>query len=212
MSFENNKEYASKGLANGLGIPAVVMSGVALANQLGNGNGLLGGLFGGGTNGMALAANAEINAQKDAKIAKLEAEKYTDIKDAELRNSLLVNWLKPLSQESASNIARVSVLEAQFQAEKEKSELREQLMKAEMEKRDIALNGKIDRVADHATCGISRLGDSVAGLRAALDKITAVHIPTSVICPEVMPRWNAWEAPTAVAPATQPVTGTINSI
>lgn len=47
----DEKEYASKGAAYGIGIPALVLGGLAVLNSgsnCGNGNGLLGGLFGGG--------------------------------------------------------------------------------------------------------------------------------------------------------------------
>lgn len=204
-------EFASKGVAGaglGLGIAGTALGVLAGSN---NGGGLLGGLFGGG--GQISALQAEI--------AKLKSEKYSDKNDVEvyaqtrrenqdLGDRLLGNWIKPLSQEAAANRERIAVLETSVNCDREKAALREQLIKAEMEKRDIAINGKIDRVADHATCGISRLGDGLAALRRAVDNITVTHIPASAICPEVMPRWNAWEAPTAAAPATQPVTGTIN--
>ncbi|MCM1512594.1 MAG: hypothetical protein NC112_05745 [Oxalobacter formigenes] len=35
-------------------------------------------------------------------------------------------------------------------------------------------------------------------------------MPKDSICPEVMQRWNSWTAPTGEAPATQPVSGSVN--
>lgn len=73
-------EYASKGVAGaGLGTG---IAGLALGvlNGANNGNGLLGGLFGGNCNGAGIAgmgAMAAISA-KDAEIGQLKAEKYAD--------------------------------------------------------------------------------------------------------------------------------------
>lgn len=36
-------------------------------------------------------------------------------------------------------------------------------------------------------------------------------MPATAICPEVMPRYNSYTAPTDTAPATQPVTGTVQA-
>ena len=64
-------DYASKGLANGVGIPALVLGSLGFL-----GSGGLGSLFGG--NGQ------NVIAEKDSKIAKLEAEKYSDSSNIEL--------------------------------------------------------------------------------------------------------------------------------
>lgn len=54
--------------------------------------------------------------------------------------------------------------------------------------------------------GFNNLRSNVADLnREVADK----KISKDDICPEVMPRWNSWTAPTAEAPAVQPVTGSI---
>lgn len=44
---------------------------------------------------------------------------------------------------------------------------------------------------------------------AALQDLTKVVIPRNNICPEVMPRYNTWVAPTAVAPDTQTANATV---
>ena len=54
--------------------------------------------------------------------------------------------------------------------------------------------------------------ERLSQLSATVGAITHTVIPRSVICPEVMPRYNSFVAPTAEAPATQSVTGTINAI
>ena len=77
---DGEKSVASKGLAGaalGLAIPGTV----ALVNQLSNGGGLLGGLFGGLGNAGAVAAGAtavgdsRVISALEAHIAKLEAER-----------------------------------------------------------------------------------------------------------------------------------------
>lgn len=42
-----------------------------------------------------------------------------------------------------------------------------------------------------------------ARLGMLVGRITKTVVPTDAICPEVMPRYNSWTAPTNVAPATQ---------
>lgn len=73
-------EYASKGVAGtGLGL-GVAGTALGILNSANNGNGLLGGLFGGNCNGAGIAgmgAMAAISA-KDAEIGQLKAEKYAD--------------------------------------------------------------------------------------------------------------------------------------
>lgn len=208
----NFNRYASKGLANGVGIPALVMSGIALLGQAQNGNGPLGGIFGGNNCAPQMAAMGVI-AEKDAKIAELTAQKYSDNQDAvlyqatrsenEKLESRLMDYIKPLSQESASNRERVAVLESQMKSNAEIADLREKLVRSE-------LGAKIDTVAQTCGCGIAQLNNAVAGINNTLNQITHLVVPRTAICPEVMERYNSWVAPTAAAPAVQPVTGNIN--
>ena len=108
-------EFASKGLANGVGIPALVLGSLGFLGSTNNGNGgILGGLFGGGNCNQVSALMAEN--------ANLRAEKYSDNKDAEvyvasraenkaLRDELM-GFIRPLSNEAAQNRERIAVLEA----------------------------------------------------------------------------------------------------
>ena len=208
----NFNRYASKGLANGVGIPALVMSGLALLGQSQNGNGPLGGILGGNNCAPQMAAMGVI-AEKDAKIAELTAQKYSDNQDAvlyqatraeneKLENRLMA-YITPLSQEAASNRERVAVLESQMKSNGEIADLREKLVRSE-------LGAKIDSVAQTCGCGIAQLNNAVAGINNTLNQITHLVVPRTAICPEVMERYNSWVAPTAAAPAVQPVTGNIN--
>ena len=206
-------EFASKGLANGVGIPALVLGSLGFLGSANNGNGgILGGLFGGNNCAPQMAAMGVI-AEKDAKIAELTSQKYSDNRDATLYQatrsenekleSRLMDYIKPLSQESASNRERVAVLESQMKSNAEIADLREKLVRSE-------LGAKIDSVAQTCGCGIAQLNNAVAGINNTLNQITHTVIPRTAICPEVMERYNSWTAPTAAAPAVQPVTGSIN--
>jgi hypothetical protein len=198
-------EFASKGLANGVGIPALVLGSLGFLGSANNGNGgILGGLFGGGNCNQVSALMAEN--------ANLRAEKYSDNKDAEvyvasraenkaLRDELM-GFIRPLSNEAAQNRERIAVLEANVAKNAEIADLREKLIRSE-------LGGRIDSVAQTCGCGIAQLNNAVASLQNTVNGITQTIIPQSAICPPVMPRYNSYTAPTDTAPATQPVTGNI---
>lgn len=202
----NFNRYASKGLSGtalGLAIGAL-----AAPFVLGNGNG---GILGCNNNGQMAAMG--VIAEKDAKIAELTAQKYSDNQDAvlyqatrseneKLENRLMA-YITPLSQEAASNRERVAVLESQMKSNGEIADLREKLVRSE-------LGAKIDSVAQTCGCGIAQLNNAVAGINNTLNQITHLVVPRTAICPEVMERYNSWVAPTAAAPAVQPVTGNIN--
>ena len=204
-------EFASKGLANGVGIPALVLGSLGFLGSANNGNGILGGLFGGNNCAPQMAALGVI-AEKDAKIAELTSQKYSDNQDAVLYHatrdenekleSRLMSYIKPLSDEAANNRERVAVLEAQQAKNSEIADLREKLVRSE-------LGAKIDSVAQTCGCGIAQLNNAVASLQNTVNGITQTIIPQSAICPPVMPRYNSYTAPTDTAPATQPVTGNI---
>lgn len=69
-------DYASKGLANGVGIPALVLGSLGFLQSGG-----LGGIFGGNQSAMACAMGngaVAVLAEKDAEIGQLKAEKYTN--------------------------------------------------------------------------------------------------------------------------------------
>lgn len=208
-------EFASKGVAGtglGLGIAGTAL-GVLAGSNNGNNGGLLGGLFGNNN------CNNEITALS-SEIAKLKAEKYSDRNTADvysalrsevngLADRLLEKYISPLSQESADNRTRVAVLETKTQCENEKALLREQLIEAKIDNCCCQMNGRIDTVAQSASCGIAQNSAAIASLQNTVNSITATIIPQSVICPPVMPRYNTWTAPTDTAPATQPISGTV---
>lgn len=171
-------EYASKGVAGtglGLGIAGTALSVLAGSN---GGNGLLGGLFGGG--------NLQgIIAEKDAKIAELTAQKYSDNQDAvlyaatrsenqKLRDDIFA-YVRPLADEAAANKAEVAVLKANAAKDAEINALREQLVRKDID----ALRGQ------------------VVNQGVAISQITKLVVPKDAVCPEPMSRYNSWAAPAA---------------
>ena len=110
-------DYASKGLANGLGIPALVLGSLGF---LGSG-GLSGGLFGNNNAAMVAGGNAAVAAlaEKDAEIGQLKAEKYTNDKLAETYINLNAQINKvagDLATLSLNNERRIGAVEGQLNA------------------------------------------------------------------------------------------------
>lgn len=209
-------EFASKGVAGtalGLGIAGTV----GLVNQLsggncGCGNGLLGGLFGGnnccnrGASGLAevqyvsalQSENGQLKAENYSDRTSLEAYKQTVADNKELRTEMYA-FIKPLSDEAANNRVAIARLEEQLKCCCEKQELREQI-----------LMGKIGEVASAANCGLARANDEIACLRNTVCRITQTIVPASAICPQPMPQYNSWTAPTGT-PTQVNVSGTVNT-
>jgi hypothetical protein len=194
-------EFASRGVAgSGLGL-GIAGTALGVLNSS-NGNGLLGGLFGNNNCGQVSALQSEV--------AMLKAEKYSDKNTADVYGAirgeykdLLEKWITPLSDEACRNRERIAVLETQVKCENEKALLREQIVREQ-------LNRRIDQCCCETNGRINQLNQSVYQMSQTLGSITTTVIPRTAICPEVMPRYNTWTAPTDPAPATQPVTGNID--
>lgn len=162
-------EFASKGLANGLGIPALVLGSLGFLNSGGLGG--LGGLLGGGyaANGLAVSAlqnNGYLSAlaAKDAEISELKSEKYTDNKIAALSlavNNQINSVAGDLATLSLNNERRIGNIESQ-----------------------------VSTLAQTTNNGLAALSATVAG-------ITKLVVPGTAVCPEYMPRYNSWTAPAA---------------
>ena len=214
-------EFISKGAALGTSIPGLVLGSLGFLQSGGLGGGL-GGILGGGNAAMmANAVGQGVLSEKDATIARLMSEKYADKvgtevyaqsrrENQDLGDRILGNWVKPLAQESAANRERLATIEATMKCADEQTKLREQLIEQRFATAQSEMLRHVDDVANKSACGISANAAGIAALKKVVDGITAIHVPTSVICPEVMPRWNAFQVPEAAAPATQPVTGTVN--
>lgn len=178
-------DYASKGVAGaGLGTGIAGLS-LGVLNAMGGCNGgLLGGLFGGNRCGFGAVGLGESQyvASILAENGMLKAENYADRVAKEVYQQTLADNEK---------------LRAQIE---ETSRLREQLAMC-----------KIENLTNVTTCNFNAVNTAIANLANTVNGITKCVIPTTAICPEVMPRYNSWTAPTAAAPAQQAVTGTINT-
>lgn len=176
----NPNNYASKGVAGtGLGLG---IAGTALA--LLNNNGLcgLGGLLGGGNAAALAGGTAAVMAEN----AELKAERHSDKQDADTYRQTLADnrilrdelyaFIKPLSEESASNRERVAILEAKLQCEAEKAALREEILKQ-----------KIDLEAAERKCCCDKNATAITALSAIVAQITKIGVPNSVLCPGVPP-------------------------
>lgn len=154
----NNERFVAGGGTTALGIIGTALGGLA---TVGNGNGL--NLFGG--NRMAEA---------DAKIAKLEAERYTDgviMHERELSNAkdvliaTLTEKVNQIAQKNAEDI----------KAFKEESALR-----AEIDRKQ----AKIDILEATAplSAGIGANSAAISGIQQVLTSLTKVVIPSSSVC------------------------------
>lgn len=103
-------DYASKGLANGVGIPALVLGSLGFLQSGGLGSGLF------GNNTAGVASLSALLSQKDGEIAKLSAEKYTDNKISETYialNNQINSVAKDLASLSLNNERRIGSIEGQ---------------------------------------------------------------------------------------------------
>lgn len=198
-------EFASKGVAGtalGLGIAGTV----GLVNQLGGcGNGILGGLFGGNCNANALAGGAALNAmaEKDALIAQLRSEKYTDQqiaavykanrdeKDA-LGDRLLEKYINPM----AAEISNIRVREAETTAAIN-------CLSQSTSQRFDAVYKEIDCAKKECGAAIALESERrTAGDQNLMCYVNATFVPGKLvmpadsICPEVMRRYNSFTTPT----------------
>ena len=183
-------EFASKGVAGtalGLGAGAL---GVELLN--GGMNGILGNLFGNRNNGdlltAALLAGA-MNTGKNECRGDHSYDRYDAGKDAEIAELRNEVKLRDANTYTMGEINKVrDYVERRF--DRVEHEIAEQ---------------KVYNATNTAT--ISCMGQQINGIQGVLAAITKTVIPKGVICPEVMPRYNSWEAPTTQATET-PNTGT----
>lgn len=163
-------DYASKGVAgSGLGL-GIAGTALGLLN-----NGGLGGLFGGNCQ--------NVIAEKDSKIAKLEAEKYSDASNIELYKQIKSELKETIANERATY--------------KEFNSLQEKLFKSELEKQSMLTAQGIQGLQAQINCTNNHLNC----LQTVVNGITKIVVPKNAICPEVMSRYNSWTAPTTTESA-----------
>lgn len=162
-------DKASKGLAGtalGIGIGGLAVS---LLNG-GLGSLSLGGLGCNGLNGAAANLAQSVIAQKDAEIAQLKSERYTDAAVSDLRKTVTDN----LTQTLYALDKRVGQIET-------------------------ALPLQMKIVDDKIACCCNAANAAIASLQATVGGITKLIVPATAVCPEPMPLKNSWTAPTAGA-------------
>lgn len=210
-------EFASNAKANtGVALGATGL-GLAAAQALNNGGlgGILSGLVGGNSQ-QGLALNAL--AQKDAEIAMLKAENYSDKvgkevyeqhrRDMKEQNADLMAFIKPLSEEAANNRVKIAQLEAEIKCCCEKQELREQIMAGKINEVALATNGRINTMeasfngqisAMSATTNgnFSALNETIACLTSRVNSITSEYVPACKVTPIPMPLANTHTTPAA---------------
>ena len=150
------------GAGLGLGIAGTALGVLNSAN----GNGILGGLFGGGAN--ANQTNALMS-----ELAKEKAERFAEKTGSEIYNAMFAQY-KELAQQTTQIDKRVAALEVS-------APLREQLV-----------NQRID-------CCCNSMGAGLAALQATVANITKTIVPITSVCPQPMPEYNSWTAPTTAA-------------
>ena len=170
-------EFASKGVAGtalGLGAGAL---GVQLLN--GNMNGLLGNLFGNNNVSEALLTAALLNGNKSD--CDHGYNRYDAGKDAEIAELKTEVKLRDANTYTMGEVGKLrDYMEHRF--DHVERELGEQ---------------KVYNATNTAT--LSCMGQQIGGIQGVLAAITKTVIPKDVICPEVMARYNSWQAPTETA-------------
>ena len=159
---------------------------IALATQAllggnGNGNGVLGNLFGGGNCNAQNGAVASLMAEN----ARLKSEKYSDNAALEQSNRLLQNYLKPYGDALAAGLADRAKMQAEIDCLKNTMDLKLQLAA-----KDVAL------AKQEMTCCCTANATAIAQVQAILGNITKLVVPNGAICPG----WGAAEV--TVKPAT----------
>lgn len=166
------KEYASQTQANVNSWLAGIAAVLGVANG-GGGNGnifnrLLGGNCGngcgnGGLDSAALQAVIAENAQ-------LKAERYSDNKADALKENLLRDWLKPLSDRAAEQMAKEAKMQAEIDCLKQTTELKLQLAQKDVE-----------LARQEAKCCCDKTNMRVDCLEAKVDGITKTMIPADAV-------------------------------
>ena len=178
---------------------------------------------------------------KDAEIGQLKAERYADHVGASTfdraiqlsnRNDEKINAnLKEAYQELVVTRERLATADANFKCladsvsgiKSNVADLNREV--ADMRVREQRTAMRFDSVYKALDCAKRECGDAIAleaERRHAADQSIRCYVdatfvpgrlvmPREAICPEVMQRYNNWVAPTDQAPATQPISGTINA-
>lgn len=110
-----------------------------------------------------------------SELAKEKAERFAEKTGSEIYNAMFAQY-KELAQQTTQIDKRVSALEVA-------GPLREQLV-----------NQRID-------CCCNTMNAGLAALQATVANITKTIVPITSVCPQPMPQYNSWTAPTTTTAA-----------
>lgn len=151
--------YASKGVAGtGLGLG---IAGTALGVLNGGGNGILGGLFGGGA-----------NCHENMPVNRYELHQQNEITNRDME----IAFLKGRDAAKTDSLELYKYVDGRFRG-----------IEAQIAGQAV-VNAQL-------TANIGCMQNTIAGLQA----LTKTVIPIGNVCPEPMPAYNSWTAPTTTA-------------
>lgn len=110
-----------------------------------------------------------------SELAKEKAERFAEKTGSEIYNAMFAQY-KELAQQTTQIDKRLSALEVA-------GPLREQLV-----------NQRID-------CCCNTMNSGLAALQATVANITKTIVPITSVCPQPMPQYNSWTAPTTTTAA-----------
>lgn len=163
---DGEKHVASQAVGTAGLSLGIIGTSLALLNG-GNGNGLLGGLFNGGG---SYNQDSRIISALESELTKEKAKNYSDQGDLAVYNALF-NQYKELSAMSNSLDKRVAAIEVA-------GPLREQLLQQQI------------------SCCCNAANTAIASLAQTVQGITKTVVPITAVCPQPMPQYNSWTAPT----------------
>lgn len=120
--------------------------------------------------------------EAQAKIAKLEAEKYTDRQVAELYRSNLAEqkefaaYALGVERQTATNTAEIKCLKQELTtyeiAQREREQLKDQLVDCKIDK----VNGRVDCLADKVSNGFNMVNQALGGLQTTIGSFTTLGV------------------------------------
>lgn len=159
-----HKEYTSSAQGN-LNTVLGAIGTVGAFNGGCGGNGVLGGLFGGGCNNNKMQELYAENSQ-------LKADRYTDNKMESYNSNLMEKWIKPIADEVADSRVREARMEERIKCIEKTHSLELALMRKDVE-----------LVKQDLTCCCTANATATAQVAAVLSKVTNTIIPITAICP-----------------------------
>ena len=187
MATTESSSTAKAGLTTG--IVGTALAGLLALNNS-NGNGLLGGLFGGGSNSTTEQMNSAYIDQLQAKIAEMNSEKYA--------NGVALEVYKSARESDAKLGARFEELAREIAD----ARVREATLRGEIATNLATTQGQIAQVASNATNGINVLTASLQCLQNTVAGITATYVPSAKVTPQPMPLYNSFTVPTTTTTTT----------